>query len=52
MHKFEVMHIGKNNPRYVDRIKIENEVQIIKPCDQETDLGVNFDCKLSFDSHI
>lgn len=35
------MHVGKNNPRFIYKIKIEDEYQGIKICDVEKDLGVD-----------
>ena len=51
--KCKVMHIGLHNQRFNYTMKLSNEenVNIIK-CDEEKDLGVVFDCMLSFDSHI
>ena len=51
--KCKVMHIGLHNQRFNYTMKLSNEeiVNIMK-CDEEKDLGVVFDCMLSFDSHI
>ena len=51
--KCKVMHIGLHNQRFDYTMKLSNEeiVNIMK-CDEEKDLGVVFDCMLSFDSHI
>jgi hypothetical protein len=50
--KCNVLHMGRNNPscKYVlesNGLKVE-----INKCEQEKDLGVMFDSKLTFDAHI
>ena len=47
------MHSGKNNQRcdYSMKLNDTETINIVK-CEEEKDLGVIFDCKLSFDVHI
>ena len=51
--KCKVMHVGSINQRYDYTMKLNNTetINIVK-CEEEKDLGVIFDCKLSFDVHI
>ena len=51
--KCKIMHLGKTNPKfeYVMRLK-NDELVVINKCTDEKDLGVIFDYKLSFDTHI
>jgi hypothetical protein len=44
--------MGKNNPACKYTFKEGNEEVQIKTCEEERDLGVVFDGKLSFDTHI
>ena len=46
------MHIGNKNPNNTYHMKIENSTQTIEKCTNEKDLGITFDNKLSFDTHI
>ena len=47
------MHIGLHNQRFNYTMKLSNEENVnIMKCEEEKDLGVFFDCMLSFDSHI
>ena len=46
------MHIGKKNPKHKYNMTINNSTQTLECCDNEKDLGVTFDCNLSFDIHI
>ena len=50
--KCKVLHIGSNNPnnRYV--MVNDKGQSVIDSCVNEKDLGVIFDCNLSFDAHI
>ena len=47
------MHVGSNNQRfdYTMELNDTETINIVK-CEEEKDLGVIFDCKLSFDVHI
>ena len=50
--KCKVMHIGCNNPQNEYKMKVDGcSVSVVK-CTEEKDLGVYFDCNLSFDRHI
>ena len=51
--KCKVMHIGLHNQRvnYTMRLSNVENVNIMK-CGEANDLGMFFDCMLSFDSHI
>jgi len=46
------MHIGKKNERCEYVMKVDNDYKPINVCESEKDLGVTFDCELSFDLHI
>jgi S-adenosylmethionine:tRNA-ribosyltransferase-isomerase (queuine synthetase) len=50
--KCHVLHMGKNNPACKYTFKEGNEEVQIKTCEEERDLSVVFDGKLSFDTHI
>ena len=50
--KCKVMYMGKKNPRIEYYMQIEKEKQKLDPCEEEKDLGITFDPKLNFDSHI
>ena len=50
--KCHVMHMGTNNPKNEYFMKISESVQKIEWCEEEKDLGVTFDPKLKFDTHI
>ena len=49
----KVMHVGSNNQRcdYTMKLNDTETINIVK-CEEDKDLGVIFDCKLSFDVHI
>ena len=51
--KCKVMHVGINNQRFYYTMKLNytKTINIVK-YEEEKDLGVIFDCKLSFDVHI
>ena len=46
------MHIGNNNQGWEYYMKQADRLEKIKTLNEEKDLGVTFDTKLSFDSHI
>ena len=51
--KCKVLHVGKKNPKcdyYME--DVEGDQKHIDQCEEECDLGVTFDEKLSFDTHI
>ena len=51
--KCKVMHFGMNNEKYNYTMKLsDNEIMNVINCEEEKDLGVIFDCKLSFDAHV
>jgi hypothetical protein len=50
--KCGVMHIGRKNPGFDYVMKIKDDVQKLNVCHEEKDVGVTFDCQLSFDPHI
>ena len=51
--KCKVMHFGMNNAKYSYIMKLsDNEIMNVINCEEEKDLGVIFDCKLSFDAHV
>ena len=48
-----VMHFGNNNEKYSYIMKLsDTEIMNVINCEEEKDLGVIFDCKLSFDAHV
>jgi endonuclease/exonuclease/phosphatase family metal-dependent hydrolase len=52
VNKCKVMHYGKRNPRCEYVMNIKDQTQKLTHCNEEKDLGVTFDNKLSFDTHI
>ena len=51
--KCKVMHLGRNNPHSKYEIKHRNgDRHTLHECEEEKDLGIIFDYKLTFDSHI
>jgi hypothetical protein len=50
--KCGVMHVGKKNPANEYVMKMDTDVQRLNVTKEEKDLGVTFDCQLSFDPHI
>lgn len=52
VQKCKVMHIGSKNPKYEYSMKLEDNECPLLECEEEKDLGVIFDSKLSFDPHI
>lgn len=50
--KCKVLHTGKKNPNSSYVMTVNDDVEKIKECEEEKDLGVTFDCDLSFDPHI
>ena len=51
--KCKVMHFGRNNAKYNYTMKLnDNEIMNVINCEEEKDLGVIFDSKLSFDAHV
>jgi hypothetical protein len=50
--KCGVLHIGKTNPKHDYEMIVNGMSQSINKVDEEKDLGVTFDCQLSFDPHI
>lgn len=50
--KCGVLHFGKNNQGNKYYMKVKDSVEQIKDLNEEKDLGVIFDNKLSFDTHI
>ena len=50
--KCKVLHIGQNNPNKEYTMNNNNGSAIIDSCENEKDLGVTFDCKLTFDAHV
>ena len=50
--KCNVLHLGKNNPRYTYTIKNNDKITIMKETKCEKDLGVHIDPELNFNEHI
>ena len=50
--KCHVMHVGVKNEKCDYTMKLENELKTIESCEEEKDLGITFDSKLSFDQYI
>ena len=50
--KCHVLHIGSKNPQRDYSISINDQEFQVAKCEEEKDLGVTFDKKLSFDNHI
>ena len=50
--KCNVLHLGKNNPRYTYTIKNNDKITIMKETTCEKDLGVHIDPELNFNEHI
>ena len=51
--KCKVMHLGKDNPHWTyDIIHGNDKKHTLETCEEEKDLGVIFDSKLTFDKHI
>jgi ribonucleases P/MRP protein subunit RPP40 len=50
--KCAILHLGVNNPRYIYRFESSDTAAELRESDEERDLGVIVDKRLSFESHI
>ena len=52
VNKCKILHVGRNNPRHEYYMKVNKDTCRVDVCNEEKDLGITFDEKLSFDIHI
>ena len=52
VQKCKVLHVGKRNSQCEYAMKIKDEIYKLNISNSEKDLGVTFDCSLTFDAHI